>query len=118
MNHPSGPEQCLRDCAECALICTKCSHHCLGMGGEHAGQEHQNAMRDCTDVCGLAVCFMARESRHAEHICAECAEICRACAESCERLADGDEMMTRCAQACRRCAESCRQMAGAGGVGR
>lgn len=110
----SQNEQCIRDCSECSMICAKCAHHCLGMGGEHAGQEHQAIMRDCAEICALAVAFMSRESRHAEHLCKECADVCESCAESCERMADGDKMMTRCAEICRTCAESCRQMSGAG----
>jgi hypothetical protein len=113
MTTKSSPyDRCIRDCAECAMICAKCAHHCLGMGGEHAGQEHQCVMRDCAEICALAVAFMMRESRHAEHLCGECADVCRSCAESCDSLADGDEMMTRCADICRRCAESCKQMSG------
>jgi hypothetical protein len=95
------------------MICAECAHHCLGMGGEHAGQKHQAIMRDCAEICALAVGFMLRDSDHAGHVCRECADVCSACAESCDRMADGDEMMTRCAETCRRCAQSCQQMAGA-----
>lgn len=107
-------DRCIKDCGECAVICTRCSLHCLGMGGEHASQQHQAIMQDCAQICAMAVGFMARDSAHATHVCRECAEICDACAESCASMADGDEMMTRCAETCRRCAESCRQMSGAG----
>lgn len=105
-------KQCIMDCAQCSAACAQCSHHCLGMGGEHASQDHQGIMRDCAEICALAVCFMARESRHAPHLCAQCAEICEACAESCEGLSEGDQVMTRCAEMCRRRAESCRAMSG------
>jgi hypothetical protein len=105
---------CMRDCAECATICERCAHHCLTMGGDHASPRHQGIMRDCAEICALAVSFMARQSAHAGHLCRECAEICTACAESCEQLASGDRMMKDCAATCRRCAESCERMAGAG----
>ncbi len=106
-------EQCMKDCGDCARTCLKCSYHCLDMGGEHASKEHQRIMHDCAAICAMSVSFMLRESRHAGHLCRECAEICRDCAESCERLAEGDAMMTECADACRACAESCERMAGA-----
>lgn len=107
-------QQCIKDCSDCAAICAQCSYHCLHMGGEHAGPEHQGVLQDCKQVCAMSVGFMARESRHAGHICRECAEICVACAESCERLGRSDPLMTQCAHVCRRCAASCERMAGAG----
>jgi len=108
-------DSCIGACGECAVECERCADHCLGMGGEHAGRQHQTALRDCSAVCAAAVGFMARSSPHARHICGECAEVCTACAESCERLAGGDEVMTRCALACRRCAQECSAMAGPSG---
>jgi hypothetical protein len=117
-NAHTGPsrevQQCIKDCSDCAAICAQCAYHCLHMGGEHAGPEHQGVVLDCKQICALAVGFMARESRHMGHVCRECAEICIACAESCERLGQGDDMMRRCAEVCRRCAASCEKMAGAG----
>ncbi len=105
---------CMKTCGECASMCNQCSHHCLGMGGEHAGPEHQGIMRDCSEICGLAACFMGRNSRHSSHIARECAEICGECAASCERMGKGDDMMTRCASVCRQCAQSCKIMSAAG----
>ena len=102
--------QCIEDCLQCVGICAHCSAHCLGMGGEHASKEHQGIMRDCSEICVVAASFVARQSRHADHVCTECADVCRDCGESCERLAQGDTMMTRCAQLCRRCVESCLAM--------
>lgn len=109
--------QCIEDCARCAAVCAHTSHHCLGLGGEHASPEHQGLLHDCTQICGVSVAFMARLSPHASHLCRECAEICTACADDCERLASGDDVMTRCAETCRTCAQSCERMAAAG-VGR
>jgi hypothetical protein len=105
---------CLRECGECAIMCARCAHHCLHLGGHHAGAEHQGIMRDCEEICALAASFMARGSAHAGHICRECAEICTRCAEDCERMAQGDAMMIQCAKVCRSCAEACEKMAAAG----
>jgi len=104
---------CIKDCGECAAICTQCGTNCLHMGGAHASPEHQVIMQDCADICGTAVCFMARGSHHAAHICKECVEICNECADSCDKLGKGDAMMKQCADMCRRCAKSCEAMAGA-----
>lgn len=105
---------CMQSCGDCALMCHRCSQHCLSMGGEHASAEHQGLMRDCADVCALAAVLMARSSHHASHLCRECAEICNACAASCERLGKSDPMMQQCAKMCRDCASECQSMAGAG----
>ncbi len=113
-NENAKYDECIRECMECAMMCAKCSRHCLGMGGEHGGQSHQSIMRDCAEICTLAAGFMARASDHAPHVCGECAEICNACAESCGRLSGGDRMMDRCAEICRRCARSCEEMSLAG----
>src|SRR3546814_1495806 len=54
-----------------------------------------------SQICAVAIDFMARKSEHHRHICRECAEICRACASSCEGL-DG---MEDCVAACRKRSE-------------
>lgn len=107
-------QQCIRDCGECATVCAQTTHHCLHLGGDHASPEHQGLLRDCAQICGVAVGFMARSSHHASEICRLCTEICVACADDCDRLADGDSMMKQCVQVCRKCAQSCEKMAAAG----
>ena len=96
-----------------ASLCSQCGFHCLHMSGPHASPEHQGIMRDCAEICGVAACFMSRNSTHAAHICKECVEICNECAESCDKLAKGDAMMKQCAELCRTCATACEKMAGA-----
>ncbi len=107
-------QQCIKDCAECASICSQTAHHCLHLGGEHASPEHQGLLQDCKQICGVAVGFMSRASHYATAICRECAEICNACADACDRMANGDQTMKQCAEVCRRCARSCEKMAAAG----
>ncbi len=107
-------QQCIEDCGDCASTCAQTSHHCLHMGGEHAAPEHQGILRDCAQLCGVAVGFMARSSPRAAEICRMCAETCIECAADCDRLANGDPTMQRCAEVCRQCAKSCEHMASAG----
>ena len=104
---------CMKLCGECGGMCLQCSFHCLHMGGQHASPEHQCLMHDCADICNTVACFMARNSQHAPHLCAECAEICNQCAAACDKLANGDPMMKQCADLCRKCAQACEKMAGA-----
>lgn len=101
---------CMKTCGECAGVCNRCSHHCLHMGQDHAGPEHQGLMRDCAELCALSACFMGRGSPHSKHVCRECAEICTRCADSCEKMAEGDEIMVECARVCRDCAATCEMM--------
>ena len=112
--NPRELEECIRNCHTCATACLHTVRHCLSMGGEHASPEHQTLLHDCAEICATAAAFMARGSSHHGVVCGACAELCAACADDCERLAEGDQTMTRCAEACRRCAESCDKMASAG----
>ncbi len=114
MPHSNPMEHCAHTCHECQDACLRCAVHCLDMGGAHASREHQTLLTDCAAICGLVHGFMHRQSPHAVHLCAECAEICRACADDCDRLAHGDRTMKECAETCRRCAEECDQMSAAG----
>jgi hypothetical protein len=107
-------QQCINDCAKCSTTCAQTAHHCLHLGGEHAGPNHQGLLQDCKQICALAAGFMSRSSHYAGSICRECAEICAACADECDRMANGDEMMRQCAEVCRSCAQSCEKMAAAG----
>lgn len=104
---------CYQHCTDCVLACSRCSNHCLEMGGEHASVRHQRLMRDCASICAATAGFIARGSDHAAVVCRTCVELCRACAESCERHGDGDDLMNECGEACRHCATSCEEMAGA-----
>ena len=111
MHAPSSDmQQCMKTCGECAGVCAQTAHHCLGLGGEHASQEHQGLLQDCTSICATAACFMSRSSPHSGHVCRECAEICTQCAQACERMGKSDDMMSKCADTCRKCAQSCEKM--------
>ena len=77
-----------------------------GSGGKHVEPTHFKLMLDCAQICITSADFMARQSAHHTHICAECAEICNACADSCEQVGD----MDTCVQACRKCAQTCGAM--------
>lgn len=104
---------CVRHCVECHAACIETAVHCLGMGGEHAGPEHQKLLADCAQACITSADFILRMSnRHADY-CRVCTELCAECADQCDRLASGDETMTRCAALCRQCERSCREMAAA-----
>jgi hypothetical protein len=102
--------RCLALCIECHAICERCIPHCLEMGDEHAGREHQTTMRDCAQICGTAADFMIRSSELMHGVCGVCADACDRCAESCGRLASGDPMMEVRAEMCRQCADACREM--------
>lgn len=106
-------EECVKACIECYKTCTKMVTHCLELGGKHASPQHINTLKDCAEICGLAIGFMLRGSAYAEQLCGLCAEICSACATQCEALADGDDAMNNCAQSCRDCAKACGAMGAA-----
>ena len=104
-------QDCITNCSDCHDICLETLTHCLSMGGDHAGLDHQRALFDCAQACDQSRDFMLRGSDLHPQACGLCAEACDRCAESCESVGDGDEQMQRCAKQCRECAESCRAMA-------
>lgn len=109
-NVDQAMHDCIASCSDCHDICVAVVQHCLGMGGEHASQEHIRTLLDCAQACDASRDFMLRGSALHHVYCGACAEACERCADSCERLGD-DDAMRECADTCRRCAESCRAMA-------
>lgn len=105
-------EQCIEDCIECHRACVRCASHCLDMGGEHAGREHQGLLHDCAQICITAANFMLRDSAHHGAVCGACAELCAACETECRDMSGEDEVMRLCADVCHKCRLSCQEMAG------
>ncbi|ERJ12033.1 four-helix bundle copper-binding protein [Haloplasma contractile] len=66
-------------------------------------------LRDCADVCGTTVKFIASGSRFARNMAAQCAEICERCGNECARFPDRESR--RCARICLHCARECRRFA-------
>ncbi|MFC0407425.1 four-helix bundle copper-binding protein [Roseomonas elaeocarpi] len=111
MNMSPAMKACIEACTTSHREVLHCITHCLHKGGSHAEPGHIGIMTDCAEICAASLNFMLRDSRHAPHLCRECAEICTQCAESCANHPDADDHMRQCAEACRRCAEACRAMA-------
>jgi hypothetical protein len=103
---------CAKACAECAVICDSCHHHCSEMV-KNGSKEHAASMRlcvDCADYCRLAGALSARGSPVAVYACEGCAKTCDDCATACEAI-KSDKHMAECAKSCRDCAKACRDMA-------
>ena len=103
--------ECIENCFKCHALCIEVAGHCLRMGGEHAGVEHQRVVSDCAQACLTSAHFMLHRSPFHHEYCRLCAEVCKACGDSCEALGKGDQLMEKCTQACRECEASCRRMA-------
>lgn len=97
-------------CLDCHRSCTEAVTHLLHGSGGHDERAHMVALLDCAQICVTCADFMARQSPHHAHLCAECAEVCEQCATLCEAHADPDGMFKRCAETCRQCAAACREM--------
>lgn len=108
-NVPARFADCIAACQACVLACEGCASACLREPDVQAMARCIVLDRDCADLCALAATLMARDSAHAQALCALCAQACDACAEEC----GGHQMdhCQACAAACRRCAEACRAMA-------
>jgi hypothetical protein len=111
-HHSPAHDECLKDCTDCARICSESFHHALTDTSKKCDPAHIQLMLDCACFCGHSAEMMSRHSALMKHSCEACAKACDACAEECEKHAD-DPMMKKCAEMCRRCAKSCRAMVGA-----
>jgi hypothetical protein len=113
MTHPYAP--CIEACDACAAACDHCAVSCLHEAEPKPMSRCIALDIDCADVCRLASGAMARDSEHAQAICALCAQLCEACGTECGR--HPMDHCQECAEACRRCAEACRRAAVHGSVG-
>jgi len=104
-------QECIDACNRCTAACMYCASSCLQEENVEMLTKCIRLALDCSDICHLAVKYMARNSPFAEHICRVCAEICETCGEEC-RTHDMDHCQ-ECADACFECAKLCREMAGA-----
>ena len=100
---------CIDECQKCAVECEHCATACLHEPDVGARTRCIQELRDCADICTLAVQYMARGSSHAKALCDLCATICDSCATECGKFRDTH--CQSCATACRRCADECRKMA-------
>jgi len=117
--HPAGaPEEalaaCVRECFDCAAVCTSCADACLG---EESVQELVRCIRldlDCADVCIATGRVLTRrtelEPQLARVLLEACAQACRLCAEECESHASHHDHCRVCAEACRRCEQACNEL--------
>ena len=95
-------QTCIQACIACATACNQCFAACLREVDVKMMARCIALDVDCAAMCSLAVNAMARNSEHAQAICALCAKICKAC---------GDECAKHDAQHCKACAEACYQCA-------
>jgi hypothetical protein len=102
---------CAKACADCALQCDSCHHHCahLVIGGSKDHAKSMELCVDCGEACRFAAALTARNSRLSVPACDCCAKCCDDCAEACESF-KSDRHMSECAKACRDCAKACRDM--------
>lgn len=105
-------QECGRNCLETFATCTAAAAHCLEMGGEHAGREHQTTLLDCARLSATAAEFILRGSPMHHSVCGVCAIACRVCESYCRSLSEHDSMMVNCANMCARSADSCERMSG------
>lgn len=97
---------CIAACNDCNRVCLQHVEHCLGLGGEHAENEHITMLLTCATVCRTSGELMSLGSDWHATMCELCAQVCEECADVCEELGD----MEDCVAACQECAEQCRAM--------
>jgi len=101
-------QACIQKCMQCLQACEECLTLCITGPNKDEKEKCMTILRDCIDICDIAVKYMSRGSNHAKHICKECAEICDLCAQECEKMTV--DHCKKCAEICRQCADECRKM--------
>jgi len=111
-DHHAHFMKCAKVCADCAVECDSCYHHCADIVSTSPKKEHTKSMKlctDCAEACRLAATLAGRHSQFAVGACDFCARCCDECASACEAVPT-DKHMAECAKACRDCAKVCREM--------
>lgn len=106
---PKQYQSCIQACQECITACEGCATACLKESDVKAMVACIQLCRDCADTCSLSAQIMARDSAHADKVCALCATICQACADEC--IKHKMDHCQECAVACQKCADECKKMA-------
>jgi hypothetical protein len=101
-------QSCIETCMDCQIECERCSTACL-LDANPAEMAHCIQLtRDCANICGLVVRFLAHNSDFMQGVCELGAEISVACRDECAR--HDMEFCRRCANACHRAAEMCERL--------
>jgi hypothetical protein len=100
---------CIDLCQRCGRACEECFAMCLKEADAHARLMCIQHLKDCADLCFLAVKYMSSGSMHTKALCALCAEVCDQCAMECGKFKD--QHCQDCAKICHECADQCRAMA-------
>lgn len=101
-------QTCIDECKKCLQACEECFTLCLNEPEVQKMVGCMKQLRDCIDICDIAIKFMSRNSNHAKHICKECAEICTSCAQACASMQT--DHCKKCADICNSCATECNKM--------
>lgn len=97
----------ISDLVDCQAACNHCFNSCLEENDVKMMAHCIKLDRDCSEVCGAALTFVASESAFTKKILKLCAEICEACEKECSK--HPYDHCRDCAKACRKCAEACRK---------
>ncbi len=99
----------IQACMDCHKMCMETMTHCMTKSGKHMDMGMMSMMRDCSEMCMMAMNMMMSGSEFMHRTCMLCAEMCEKCGMMCEQMSDDSKMM-ECAAACHNCAESCKMM--------
>lgn len=94
--------------ADCALMCNQMGHRILCMDHLDIRKSQLCLLRDCTEICYITSCYMARRSCFTMELANVCAMVCEACGNECRRF--NDQMSQMCGQTCLECARICRSL--------
>lgn len=88
------------------VACNYCFNACLQEKDVQMMTKCIKLDKDCAEMCGLALSFVASNSTFRNDVLRLCATICEACAEECGKFPE--DHCQQCAKACQECAEACK----------
>ena len=95
------------DIVDCQVACNHCFNTCLEGKDVRMMAQCIKLNRDCSEMCSVALSFVASESDFVQELLKLCIDICEACGRECAK--HHYEYCRQCAKACGKCAESCRK---------
>ena len=98
-------EYLIKTIQECEVVCEEMTTMLKRKYDVRMRVMQLQLLRDCADICGLTVKYIARHSIFSKCIANLCAYICEMCGRECSRFSDAESQ--HCARICLKCAREC-----------
>lgn len=109
MSHNIPHQHLVNTVHHCAATCEHMGVMMTKTANVHLRDRQLQLLRDCADICHLAVKYLSRNSIYVKQLVALCACVCETCGRECSRFPDAESQ--HCARVCLHCARECQEFA-------